>query len=164
MIHTMHSDLSKICFSDFVLSRSNKGTYILVIELTETQEIKPGKLPKSEFQKGMYLYIGRARKALQARLKRHFRRQKKTFWHIDYLLKKAHIKELWIKENFFDECRTARKIREFHPSILPAQKGFGSSDCSCPGHLFYCLRTPEELKSLRKHIRFEKVEFDGNNI
>jgi Uri superfamily endonuclease len=160
----LHLDLSRICFSDDVLSRDNKGTYILVIELTKTQNIRPGKLPRSEFQKGMYLYIGRARRALQARLKRHFRRDKKTFWHIDYLLKKAHIKEIWIKKDFFDECDTASKIREFLPSILSAQKGFGSSDCGCPGHLFYCLCTPEELKSLRKHLMFKKVKFDGNSI
>jgi len=160
----MHSDLPRICFSDFVLSRNNMGTYILVIELTKTQNIKPGKLPRSEFQKGMYLYIGRARRALQARLKRHFRRNKKTFWHIDYLLKKAQIKEIWIKKDFFDECDTARKIREFLPSVLSAQKGFGSSDCGCPGHLFYCLCTPEELKLLRKHLMFKKVKFDENTL
>ncbi len=65
----MHSNASRLCFSDSVLSRENKGTYILVIELTKTQRIRQGKLPRSEIQKGMYLYIGRARRALQIRLK-----------------------------------------------------------------------------------------------
>jgi Uri superfamily endonuclease len=157
-----HSDVPKNVISGSMLSKDDKGTYILVIELSKTQNLRPGKLPRSEFKYGMYLYIGRDRRALQARLKRHLRKDKKTFWHIDYLLKKAQVKEIWIKKDFFDECETASQIREFSPFVLSAQQGFGSSDCGCPGHLFYCFCTPEELKSLRKHISFEKVELDEN--
>jgi Uri superfamily endonuclease len=162
MIHTLHPDLSRIGFTDFAPQRHNKGTYILIIELTKAQEIRPGKLPGTEFKKGIYLYIGRAKRALQARLKHHLSSQKKAHWHIDFLLNRAHIKEIWIKENFFDECRTARRIRELFPSVQLAQNGFGSSDCRCPGHLLYSLNGLEELKSIRKRILFKKVKSYGN--
>ncbi len=143
---------------------NNKGAYILVIELTKTQRIRAGKLPGTEFQKGIYLYIGRARRALRARLKRHLCTQKKVHWHIDFLLKRAYIKEIWIKENFFAECQTAKRIRELFPSVQLAQNGFGSSDCRCSGHLLYSPNGLEQLKSVRKSILFRKVKFNGNSI
>lgn len=162
MIHTLHPNSSRIEFTDFSHHRDNKGTYILVIELTNAQEIRPGKLPGKEFKKGIYLYIGRAKRALQARLKRHLRSQKKVHWHIDFLLTRAQIKEIWIKENSFDECRTARRIKELFPSVQLAQNGFGSSDCRCPGHLLYLPHSLAELKSIRKRIFFKKVKSYGN--
>lgn len=57
----------------------------MVIELAKTQRIRPGKLPRLRFEKGTYLYIGKAH------------------WHIDFLLNRAHINEIWIKENFFQK-------------------------------------------------------------
>ncbi len=164
MRHKEHPELLRFCTADVPLLRDDKGTYILVIKLAKTYRIKPGKLPKTEFRKGMYLYIGRARKALQARLKRHLSSQKKIHWHIDFLLHRARIKEIWIKENFFDECQTARTIKGLFPSAQPAQRGFGSSDCRCPGHLLSLPDSLNELESLRQSILFKIVKQDGNRI
>jgi Uri superfamily endonuclease len=164
MIRTVYPKLSRIRFPGLSSPRNNKGTYILIIEMPKTRRIKAGKLPKSTFPKGTYLYIGRSRSSLQARLKRHLSHQKKIHWHIDFLLKRAHIMEIWIRENFFDECGTARRIRELFPSVLPAQNGFGSSDCRCPGHLLYSPGSIKELESLRQSIMFEKVKSHGNHV
>lgn len=142
----------------------NKGTYILLAKLAEPQKIKPGKLPETEYKKGTYLYVGRAQTGLRARIKRHIRSQKKLFWHIDYLLQKAKIVDIWIRQNYFGECNTADKIRNFKPTGAKAIQGFGSSDCRCLSHLFYFPPGTKGLKSLRNEIGFEKVKIDGNNL
>lgn len=164
MVHMVHPEISRIESTALAPHKNLKGTYILVIELTNTQKIRAGKLPETKFKKGIYLYIGRAKRALQARLNRHLRSQKKAHWHIDFLLNKAHIKEIWIKENFFDECLTARTIKGLLASVQPAQDGFGSSDCRCSGHLLYSPNSLEEFTSLRKSISFKKVKINGNYV
>lgn len=146
-----------------MVKEQDKGTYVLLIKLAKTQKIKPGKLPETAYKKGMYLYVGRARKGLRARIRRHLKCQKKIFWHVDYLLQKAKIESIWIRENYFDECITATEIQDFRPAAVVPFKGFGSSDCSCASHLFYFSPGAKGLKSLRKKIGFEKVNIDGNN-
>jgi Uri superfamily endonuclease len=103
------------------------STYILVAELAQDTDITVGKLGKIQFKKGRYLYVGSA--PSEHRLKRHLRKDKKLFWHIDYFLEKAEIKKIFIVEG--KECEVARKMD------LPYIKGFGCSDCRCPSHLFY---------------------------
>lgn len=137
------------------------GTYVLIISLAETQNIKPGKLPPVDFEEGIYLYVGRARTGLRARIKRHLRYQKKIHWHIDYLLQKAEIQEVWVRTRFFDECSTASKIRKSLPSST-AHKGFGSSDCRCPGHLFFVPSGTQKLDLLREKIGFAKEGAQDN--
>ena len=113
-----------------------KGVYILGILLRKRTCIRIGSLGVLDFKKGHYSYTGSAMGGLEQRLNRHLRKEKKLRWHIDYLLKKAEIKEIQIKETDSkqDECKTALAL---------AQDGgvgiinFGSSDCSCKSHLFY---------------------------
>lgn len=143
---------------------SDKGTYILLARLDKSQKIKPGRLPEAIFERGTYLYIGRARSGLAARIKRHIRRQKKVFWHIDYLLQKAKVVDIWVRQGFFAECRTAREIRNFRPETTNVIQGFGSSDCRCPGHLYYFPPGSSDLRSLKNKIGFKKETIDGDNI
>lgn len=151
--------MADICLG---FEKPDKGTYLLVLKLKKDQKIQPGKLQKIHFRNGIYLYIGRARRGLQGRLKRHLRKEKKLFWHIDYLLQKAEVEEVWIKRDFLDECRMARKIKIlFKDAVFPANK-FGSSDCGCISHLIYLPRSKVALKSLRKSLSFEKVTIHGN--
>lgn len=142
--------------------KQDKGTYVLVIHLAKTQKIKPGKLPETLYKKGTYLYVGRARSGLQARIERHLRHQKKRHWHIDYLLQKAEIRDIWIRPHFFGECKIASKIQKSLPSPPAAPKRFGSSDCRCPSHLFFVPFNTEGLDSLRKKIGFAKVPAGGS--
>ncbi len=142
---------------------NERGVYILLMELEKTQKIKPGSMTEAEYKKGMYIYVGRARKGLQARIRRHARKEKKLFWHIDYLLRKAKLREIWTRENFFDECRTASKLRRVLSPPPSIHKGFGSSDCRCAGHLLYVSLPQRKIsRSLLQKMKFRKAAYNGN--
>lgn len=115
----------------------DRGLYVMVLELKENRRIKPGKLPETEFKRGTYLYVGRAKRGLRERLERHLRKNKKLFWHIDYFLQVAKLTDIWVKLNSFNECRMVSQIRKFLKRSEIPQKKFGASDCRCPGHLLY---------------------------
>jgi Uri superfamily endonuclease len=143
---------------------NDRGVYILFLELEKTQKIKPGRLAEADYKKGMYIYVGRARKDLQARISRHIRKEKKLFWHIDYLLRKAKLREIWTRENFFDECRTVSNLHDFFPSPSQNHKGFGSSDCRCPGHLLHVSSPKRELRLQLQKMKFQKVAYNENKL
>jgi Uri superfamily endonuclease len=106
----------------------------MLIRVSKDISLIVGKLGDLEFQKGSYAYIGSALNGLQGRLSRHQRKEKKIFWHIDYLLKKAIIEDIYFKEtNKKEECLIADKLAKKFGSI----RNFGSSDCKCSSHLFY---------------------------
>lgn len=114
-----------------------KGSYILLTELKEDKAIKIGKLGNVYFKKGFYVYIGSALNGLEHRIDRHFRKDKKKHWHIDYLLPHVMIKDIFYTENDFrEECNFANKFEKNFFSI----KNFGCSDCGCKSHLFYGLK------------------------
>jgi Uri superfamily endonuclease len=75
-----------------------KGAYTLVINLDSDTEIDVGSLGSILFPRGSYLYIGSAINGIEGRVTRHLRKTKKIHWHIDYLLKKAEITNLYYKE------------------------------------------------------------------
>jgi Uri superfamily endonuclease len=85
---------------------------------------------------GTYAYIGRARRLLPSRLRRHVGSRKTLFWHIDYLLVRAEIKSVWVRPESYDECGTARALEEAAAGWIPIP-GFGASDCGCGGHLIF---------------------------
>jgi len=104
--------------------------YILLIEIEEELLLTIGKLGTFQFKPGFYLYVGSARKNLQARINRHLRHDKKLHWHIDYLLTEGEVTEvILIEEN--EECRIANALRGISEVSFPVP-GFGSSDCRCP--------------------------------
>lgn len=140
----------------------SKGLYLLVLKLKKKQKIRAGRLQEAIFKPGIYLYIGRARRGLEGRLKRHLREDKKVFWHIDYLLQKAELTEIWIKHDSIDECRTALEIKNLVKDSFFPQKNFGSSDCRCPSHLLFLPENRAELKPILKELSFEQVEIHGN--
>lgn len=112
-----------------------KGCYILVINNLDNQKIRIGSLGDLTFKKGFYVYIGSALNNLDKRIKRHLRSDKKFHWHIDYLLEKSEIIEVYFKENMIkEECDVAQQFSQNFERI----SGFGCSDCSCNSHLFYC--------------------------
>jgi len=118
-------------------NRLTGGLYILILRLNNGQNIKIGLLPEQYFDLGYYLYVGRAKRRLRARIKRHLSAKKKTFWHIDYFLRKAQIVDVLIKSGDLDECQMVRKLCQvMKKSVIPLPR-FGASDCRCPGHLIY---------------------------
>ena len=110
------------------------GIYVLLIELADDSEIRIGMLGKIKFKKGFYAYVGSALNGLDKRVERPFRKEKKIYWHIDYLLRYAKIVNIFYKEdNLKEECTIAKKL-EKKLLLIP---GFGCSDCRCKSHLFY---------------------------
>jgi Uri superfamily endonuclease len=112
------------------------ATYCLIIKLNKDSKITVGKLGKLDLKKGYYIYVGSALNSIDSRIKRHLKREKKLFWHIDYFLNSpyASIIEV-ILERSEDkwECDIATAISK---KGIPLSK-FGCSDCKCNSHLFY---------------------------
>jgi len=112
-----------------------KGIYMLLIEVSKNIEVKIGSLGKIKFDKGNYVYVGSAQNSLEKRVARHKSKNKKTFWHIDYLLNNKYAKILKIfykKAGKTEECKIAKKLSKTEISIPK----FGCSDCNCNSHLF----------------------------
>lgn len=139
-----------------------QGAYLLVIRLKESQRISVGNHPEETFKAGVYLYIGRDKRNVDARIARHLRKKKKHFWHIDYLLEKAIIEDVWIRPHFYDECQTVRRIRDLLGDSLFTSRKFGSSDCSCYSHLVYLPKDISDLTPLRKTLSFERMVLHGD--
>jgi len=96
--------------------------------------IKVGKLGIIDFHPGFYAYVGSAQNNLEKRIERHLRVKKKIYWHIDYLLEKAEILNVFQVESIQKlECIIAEKLSKQFQSVPK----FGSSDCRCMSHLFY---------------------------
>ncbi len=118
-----------------------KGIYCLVINVSKNIEMKIGALGRIKFKKGNYVYVGSAQNNVEKRIARHFSKNKKIRWHIDYLLANPSVKikkAVYKKAGKEQECKIACFLNKFEEPI----KGFGCSDCSCHSHLF-------RLKSLK---------------
>lgn len=109
-------------------------TYCLLIELKSAQKIRIGKLGTFEFPQGYYIYTGSAMNNLNARIARHFSKQKRAHWHIDYLLANAEVIDFFVSQK--KECELNSEIFEIPGAAVLAEK-FGSSDCGCKSHLAY---------------------------
>jgi Uri superfamily endonuclease len=112
-----------------------KGIYALVIRLENDAAYNIGALGMISFKKGLYIYVGSAQTNLEERVRRHLRKEKRLFWHIDYLLgsnmAKAE-KVFHMKGDKAAECVVANEVGKRGEPIM----GFGSSDCNCKSHLF----------------------------
>jgi Uri superfamily endonuclease len=129
------------------------GSYVLVLCLDRYTTIAVGRLGTFSFPAGYYCYAGSARGpgGLPARLARHLRKRKNLHWHIDYLLERTSIVEIWHAQSPERlECVWARALL----SLTGAQvsfRGFGSSDCSCLTHLLYV--APSTLPALHRRLQ-----------
>ena len=114
-----------------------KGVYVLIIELPNNSDVELGKSGKgkTKFKSGFYAYVGSALNGLEKRIERHLRKEKKLYWHIDYLLEKAEIVKVIYAETCLKmECKIAGNLA----GNLHYINNFGCSDCGCESHLFYC--------------------------
>ncbi len=108
---------------------------MLIIQVTKDINVIVGALGNLIFKKGLYAYVGSAQTNLELRVKRHLRKEKTLFWHIDYLLQEedAKIIQILFQESPKKwECTIANKLSKKSESV----NGFGCSDCNCSGHLF----------------------------
>lgn len=111
-----------------------KGSYVLIMQLSEPQIITIGSLQNVHFSRGYYAYVGSAMGGVESRLSHHLRKSKKPHWHIDYLRQKASIVDISIcRTEGRAECAIAQALGSQFDSIT----GFGCSDCRCHSHLFF---------------------------
>ncbi|WP_349627603.1 GIY-YIG nuclease family protein [Rhodopseudomonas sp. BR0G17] len=91
---------------------------------------------------GRYLYCGSAYGpgGLQARLARHFRKDKSIRWHVDQLTTAGEVKGAWAVA-LGNECELVERL-----GFLPVPiDGFGATDCThCRSHL---LRWPPRVSA-----------------
>lgn len=134
-----------------------KGCYCLIVNVEDKTEIKIGKkLGKIKFKKGYYVYVGSAMNSLEARIKRHLSDEKKLHWHVDYLLKKAKIRDVIYNESKQKiECDLAGFISKKAIGI----EGFGCSDCKCESHLYYFKTKKEAIECVENAYDSIAMEF-----
>lgn len=116
------------------------GSYIFSGYLKRKKWINFGRDKKFLFQRGWYLYVGSGMVSLDKRIERHRAKRKKFHWHIDYLRK--HLKKIKVFPFYSSkriECEISRELLSISVDFI---KSFGSSDCTCPSHLFYFKENP----------------------
>jgi len=112
----------------------SKGIYTLILKVKEDLRLKIGHLGFLNFSPSLYLYNGSALNSLEGRIERHRRKEKKKFWHIDYLIDKAFLEGIIVAETKERlECKVNLGIFERIKGEFI--KNFGSSDCNCISHL-----------------------------
>jgi Uri superfamily endonuclease len=112
------------------------GIYVLLINMERDVDLTVGAKGRIQFKKGLYAYVGSGQINLEQRIKRHLKKEKRKFWHIDYLLSScaAKIVKVFFREaEKTEECTVAITIGKKNTPII----GFGCSDCKCRSHLFY---------------------------
>ena len=102
----------------------------------DTKKIQIGKLGQFNFSPGYYVYVGSAKRNIQARIDRHLKIEKKKRWHLDYLRPFLTVESVQSFPEADGECELFEQLKQEHHATIPV-KGFGSSDCKCPAHLFY---------------------------
>jgi endonuclease-3 len=116
-----------------------KGSYTLLIELSEDVGIELGSLGELKFEKGFYAYNGSAfGPGGLKRVERHREKSRgggSTHWHVDYLLVSSVSEIVGVfKAGSDHECELSKEMIDRFDYV----DGFGSSDCGCRSHLFCC--------------------------
>jgi len=115
--------------------------YYLKIKVNTNIKIRTGKLGYFEFPAGIYLYTGSGGRNPEKRVERHLKKDKKKFWHIDYLLADSDANVTGYRifnTTYRSEC-SLNKMLEKHLKGRHIVKKFGASDCKegCLSHLLY---------------------------
>ena len=105
-----------------------KGIYVLIIQINHAFCCGIGALGELTFSQGLFTYVGSAQNNLELRVKRDQRKNKRLFWHIDYLLNNEAAK---LTEVYYSAGRKAEECNV--SSIIEASgafpiRGFGCSD------------------------------------
>ncbi|MFX0124420.1 MAG: DUF123 domain-containing protein [Candidatus Hodarchaeota archaeon] len=153
--------------------KNSQGVYSIVLEVWDSISIKTSRF-KWLLKSGLYLYFGSARgktaTSLEKRLTRHFSRQKKTFWHIDYLTSHSDTKILnayYTTDPKITECQALQEfVQKFQKMKIILH--FGSSDCKsrCGGHLLFISSNQgkhTEFVKYFSHKSWKEGKFDSNS-
>ncbi|MCJ7841927.1 GIY-YIG nuclease family protein [Lederbergia sp. NSJ-179] len=77
----------------------------------DEEAVTIGKLGGFHFSKGYYIYVGSAKRNIQARVNRHIQMEKKKRWHIDYLRPYLQIEGVQIYPGDEGECELFQRSR-----------------------------------------------------
>ena len=133
-----------MCPSISKIKNTRTGSYALILKNQQPFHTVVGKLGSFMFPVGYYAYTGSALGpgGLNARLNRHLKVHKKYHWHIDYIIERMKIEEIWCQfsnQNF--ECKWRKLLKINFQGSHPFKK-FGSSDCMCNSHLILFKQKP----------------------
>ncbi|MFH1751891.1 MAG: GIY-YIG nuclease family protein [archaeon] len=120
----------------------NSGAYLLILYNKRNQNLKIGKNHSFLFPKGFLVYVGSAMNSLDKRIARHLKKQKKLFWHIDFLTTNKNIEVIQVlafPSKKRSECNLNSKVKALSDSSFA---GFGCSDCKCNAHLHFFIENP----------------------
>ena len=112
------------------------GAYLLLLRLDRPLRPPIPRLPSLRLKAGSYVYAGSAYGAggIAARVRRHLGRGKRVHWHIDHLTEAASGIVGFPSPGGL-ECVLLQRLLQ-SGRLVPAAKGFGSSDCrTCESHL-----------------------------
>lgn len=133
------------------------GVYVVRLDLGEPSTIQVGRFGQFNFAPGTYLYIGRHKSALDARVERHLgiRPMDSMFWNVDYL--SAHpavvaVGAVLLRGPPELECALVEQLQvQLH--LAAPIKRFGMRDCraGCAAHLLYS-RRPISLRRLDRAL------------
>jgi sugar fermentation stimulation protein A len=134
----------------------DRGSYLLILRLASEARLTVGSLGKIELRRGYYVYVGSAMKNLTRRIERHRRLRKNFHWHIDYLRDSSEfLATLPVRSKDDLECEIAAGMEDVADWTVPS---FGSSDCSCPSHLFGFENHPLNLTSFHHLLQYFRME------
>jgi Uri superfamily endonuclease len=141
------------------IMNSISGTYTLVLSSTNEKPVKIGKLGTLLVKPGFYVYVGSAfgPGGLRARIRHHLLNSSRPHWHIDYLGPTLRLYQIWYT---YDPTRREHQWAEVHAGTrgtAMALPGFGSSDCSCPSHLFF-YQSPPSGSHFRRKIQSKRAD------
>lgn len=108
-------------------------TYVLVLQKRTSSPVLLGKETVT-MERGFYLYVGSAKRAMRARLARHLTKQKRLFWHVDYV---TSCPDVTVKAIFFSSRGECATLKEVIALGIPFGRRLGASDCTCPSHFIY---------------------------
>ncbi len=116
------------------------GYYALIIMLRRELEITTRGGKRFHLKPGLYVYIGSARGpgGIRARVARHLRRDKRLFWHIDYVTSSPEAEIIGVVSMRGAERDMESLLSRRLAELLEPIHGFGSTDKRDPAHLFYC--------------------------
>jgi sugar fermentation stimulation protein A len=120
---------------------TNAGSYLLVLRNDRPRSLRVGRLGLVRFPRGHYVYVGSALGSLDARVARHLRKRKKTFWHIDALTPEPMAVSAVYPIRRTDRIEGALAAR-VEALCDTAVEGFGASDAEERSHLFYFAEPP----------------------
>ena len=130
---------------DLISELSTSGIYTLLLRVPKEFTLTIGKLGKHRFPIGYYTYtgsaLGKGAASLKHRIARHLRKEKRMFWHIDYLLADENVSieaVIAAETNQNMECKINQLIKTINGANVQV-KWFGASDCrkNCGSHLLY---------------------------